>query len=215
MKIIQNLFILLLMAVIITACQEDPKDNPALQEAFKIHQEAMAIHDEIMPKMKDMNDTKGAVKQAMNQIQVRAEEMDTESFSALQTTMASLDAADKGMRDWMANISEVPGFAHDHDHGDHEDHDHGDHEDHDHGDHEGHDEGDHEDHDDHDHEAEGHDHEHKHGADPKLTPEQILEVQKTHKADILKLKEEMEAAMTGAKQILAAMASTGELSVEQ
>jgi hypothetical protein len=201
MKTIQNVLILFLSLAVLTACEEDPKDNPVLKEAFKIHNEAMAIHDEIMPQMKDLNDTKKAVQQAMNQIQIRAEEMDTESFSALQAAMSSLVAADEGMRDWMANISEVPGFAHDHNHGGH---DHGDHEDHDHGDHE-----------DHDHaEHEGHDHDHDHGPAPKLTPEQILEVQKTHKADILKLKEDMEAAMTGAKQVLSAMTTTEELNVE-
>jgi hypothetical protein len=195
MKTIKNLFFLLLLAAVMTACQEDPKDNPVLQEAFKIHKEAMAIHDEVMPQMKDLKDTKEAVQQAMNQIQIRAEEMDTESLSALQAAMASLEASDQGMRDWMANITEVPGFAHDHDHGDH---DHGEEEEHDHAE-----------------EGDGHDHDHSHGADPKLTPDQILEVQKALKADMLKLKDEMEAAVTGAKQLLSAMAPSNELEVEE
>lgn len=192
MKFVQNALTLMLIAVVLTACQEDPKDNPTLQEAFKVHNEAVAIHDEIMPKMKDLNDLKKEVQQAMNQIQIRAEEMDTESFSALQGAMVQLDAADKGMRDWMANLSEVPGFAHEHNHGDH-----------DHGEHEGE-----------DHEGHDHDHDHSHGSDPKLTPEQILEVQKAHKTDILKLKEEMEAAMTAAEQLLKSMAPNTELEVE-
>ncbi len=193
MRTIEKLFTLLLLMAVMTACQEDPKDNPVLQEAFKIHKESMALHDEVMPQMKNLAQVKEQVQQAMNRIQVKAEAMDTVQFAALQAVMGTLDAADQGMRDWMANITEVPGFAHDHDHGDH-----------DHGDHEGH------------AEEEGHEHNHEHGADPKLTPEQVLEVQKAHKADILKLKDEMEAAMSGAKQVLASVeAGVSELSVEE
>jgi uncharacterized phage infection (PIP) family protein YhgE len=170
MNKLQSFFLGCLSMLLIVACQDNPQDNPTLQEAFKLHKEAIAVHDEIMPQMKSLSELKDGLQQEMNQIQIRAEAMDMERFEALQQAHQQLAQADSSMRSWMSNLAEVPGF---------EDHDHG---------HEGH---------DHDH-----DHAHHHGDGPKLTPEQVLEVQQEQLKQIQQLKSDMDAGATAARQLL-------------
>ena len=87
-----------LIALLIGGCHSHPVD-PILEEAFGLHQEAIAVNKAIREKLQSVE----ANDSLMNNIRKR-----------LQT--------------WEENLVEVPGFEHDHDHshgGHHHHHDHG------------------------------------------------------------------------------------------
>ncbi len=80
----------------------------------------------------------------------------------LQGQISEIEAVSQEMKTWMSNLVEVPGNEHEH----------------------------------HDHEGEEHkedekeeEHKHEHGAKVEVTPEQLLEIQKEAKANILKIRD--------------------------
>lgn len=93
-------YVLLPLVLFICACSNSNEANPILEEAHKIHLEAMVVEQEV-------NKQLGAV--------------DQDSFN--------LAPFKKRLQSWDENLVEVPGFEddhhHDHDGHDHHDHDHG------------------------------------------------------------------------------------------
>ncbi len=139
------LLISLAIGVLLTACGEDPKDNPVLQEAFAVHTEAVNIHNEVMSQIADIDAMKSTMEAEMAALD-REDTANSAKIRSIGSVISQSIAIKDEMNNWMANLSEVPGF---------DDHDHG------HG------------------EGEGHDHDHSHDdAAAKLTPEQVLAVQK-------------------------------------
>ena len=85
MKIKTSLFIILSLLWII-GC----KDSSTTTED-SLYDEVMAIHDEIMPKMKDINDAKKQLKKIQNE----------ENQAQVDALILQLDQADEAMMEWM------------------------------------------------------------------------------------------------------------------
>lgn len=65
--------------------------------ASKFHDEIMVVHDEVMPKMKDIYRIKKALKKKVKGME------DEMKKSQIQEHIDALEAADDAMMDWMAN----------------------------------------------------------------------------------------------------------------
>jgi seryl-tRNA synthetase len=149
----------LLFALLTFACAcggKDEKAEATLKEAARLHNEAVAIHDSLMPMMKEINMLKVALVAQKDSLTGKNDSL----AGSLQTQIAALDAVSQEMRTWMENIVEVPGNEHHHHH-EGEAH------------------------------KEGEAHDHEHGKKVDVTPEQMLEIQKEIKANILKIKDKV------------------------
>ncbi|SFF41605.1 hypothetical protein [Thermoflexibacter ruber] len=138
---------------------KDEKSEALLKEAVKWHNEAMAIHKELMPKMKALEELKAKLTAQKDSLAGK----DENAISQLDAKIMNLENISKGMKEWMENIVEVP---HDEEHHHH-------------------------------HEGDAHDHDHsrEHEAKIDLTPEQMLEIQKEMKANILQIQEKIKAVL--------------------
>ena len=105
----KNLLILfLLSAFAFAACEggstnADQSDEPSAEEAMEaetaLYKKVMEVHDEVMPKMGDLNRVKRNLEQ-------KAEEMPGQVDTvAVAQTVAAIEAAENGMMDWMQGIS--------------------------------------------------------------------------------------------------------------
>ncbi|TAH18682.1 MAG: hypothetical protein EAZ08_10870 [Cytophagales bacterium] len=84
----------------------------------------------------------------------------------LQGKISEIEAISQEMSTWMANLVEVPGNEHEHHHHEGEEHKEGEEE-----------------------------HKHEHGEKVEVTPEQMLEIQKETKANIIKIKDKASAIL--------------------
>ena len=127
MKITHFVFIALLAFLAIGCSQDNPKDNPILQDAFSLHKEAIAVHDALMPEFEKWTELETALENEITRMNVAAEALDTVRMGELDAAKRQLAEAKANMKTWMENLAEVPGFEdedHGHDHGDGHDHDH-------------------------------------------------------------------------------------------
>ncbi|MGD1947433.1 MAG: hypothetical protein ACFB0A_14505 [Croceivirga sp.] len=103
------------MLLVLLSCGE-AKKSPELEEAFKIHNEALAIRGEMSKKLSELQANKDSI--------------------FVETHAATLSAIGTSLEEWDEQLVEVPGFEHEHDHSghDHSEHDHSehDHSEHDH-----------------------------------------------------------------------------------
>lgn len=150
----KNVVYLFVFLITLIACGgKDEKSEQLLKEAAQIHNEAMAIHDSLMPKIKKINDLKANLILQKDSLVGKNDSLAGE----LQKQIATIEEIGSDMKLLMENMVEVPGNeAHHH-------HEHG----------EGH---------------EHHDHNH---SKTEVTSEQMLEIQKEMKANILKIKEKI------------------------
>ncbi|GAB4113654.1 MAG: hypothetical protein OHK0057_16120 [Thermoflexibacter sp.] len=157
----QTYFSIVLFALLLGfSCNgKDEKSEALLREAVKWHNEAMAIHKELMPKMKAIEELKAKLTAQKDSLAGK----DENAISQLDAEIMNLENISTEMQEWMKNIVEVP---HDEEHHHH---------------HEG--------------EAHEHDHSHEHKAKIDLTPEQMLDIQKEMKANILKIQEKIKAVL--------------------
>ncbi len=93
MKATQIVFLL----VIVTACNQTAQQQ---QEEQKRWEEMMAIHDEVMPKMADINALSRQLKEKLAVLDTTQ----TEAQQKLRQTIEALSAAEDGMMTWMAEI---------------------------------------------------------------------------------------------------------------
>ena len=104
----QFLFVTLIVFMGLLACKTpNPKDDPVLQEAFKIHEQAVKMYKQVNEMLSSTDDLIAEIKGD-----------DTDStFAARKTTVISDAASLKAdLLKWEESLVEVPGFDHDHDH---------------------------------------------------------------------------------------------------
>lgn len=91
---------LFFVAFSFTACQEDEsaKEVKALQDEFNsTMKKTIAIHDEVMPKM-------GEINKLISELEQQSEKMQPEEFEA---ATLHLQEAHQGMMSWMKSLSET------------------------------------------------------------------------------------------------------------
>lgn len=94
--------------LLLFACKSNAGDNPIAKEAQTVYEEAVALHDEVMPKMGQTKSRIEELQQALNQLNVRGEEIDQERVQALETTQQNLQESYDGMMDWMKTLKPIP-----------------------------------------------------------------------------------------------------------
>ena len=95
----KNIFFLFLATVLLVSCGQDKTRVKAMED------EAIAIHDEVMPEM-------GTIIELKSQLMARMSAIDTtqvDSLNAFQTQMDNLIMAEEGMKNWMHSY-EVPDY---------------------------------------------------------------------------------------------------------
>lgn len=103
----KKIFFLLFVAAIAVACGQDKAKIKAMEE------EAIALHDEVMPEMGTIIELKGLLK-------ARMAALDTAAVAAIDTTAApvpteleilysALETAEEGMKNWMHSY-EAPDY---------------------------------------------------------------------------------------------------------
>ena len=83
----------------LSACTE--RQQQAAQQ--KAWDEMMVIHDEVMPRMSEINNLASTIEKALADTTI-SPELRTEA----EQTLANLEAADKGMWDWMYGLQQLP-----------------------------------------------------------------------------------------------------------
>lgn len=92
------LLITLLFIIVLNSCQEDEsaKEVKALQEEFDITmKETIAIHDEVMPKM-------GEINKLLNELEQNKENFESQDY---EDVTYQLKEAHQGMMTWMKDLS--------------------------------------------------------------------------------------------------------------
>ena len=103
----KNLFIIIsLFAVAFSACGDGAaaakqSDEAAQQAAWD---GMMAIHDEVMPNMGDMNRISQYLK---NYVEKKGDAIDASMKERIAATIKELEAGDEGMMGWMNNIKQL------------------------------------------------------------------------------------------------------------
>ena len=158
---IRILFVGLSLAFL-SAC--GTKQDPLLQEAAQVHNQAIAVHDEVMKQLED-------AQQLTQKLKARRESADSTGRAAIDGLIAEMDSSQKAMDTWMNEVVEVPGEeGHNHSHVHKK--------------------------------AENHDHAHDHAAQPEVTPQQMLDIQKEMKKNIEKIQADLTQQMEAAKKML-------------
>lgn len=93
----------LLLPLIMLACSHDKKPDENLQEAFKIHEDAVGLRNQLGNELEKLN------------------AIDDSLF--VLANKGNLDSIANALKSWDEQLVEVPGFEEEHDH-DHEGHDH-------------------------------------------------------------------------------------------
>ena len=101
-KVFGNLF--LLASIFLFACQSGTKE-PEKTERQKLYEEVMAIHDEMMPKIKPMRDVQKEILAALNDTSQNLSEEQKANYGAAYTF---LENADKHMNNWMKQFKNPP-----------------------------------------------------------------------------------------------------------
>ena len=97
MKRISFAWMLLLIA---SACSNSNKGQQEEQAASQdqLFDEVMEIHDEVMPRFRDISSMNKKIKQKMESTS------DSTTYNSLKEASATLEAANQSMRGWMSNI---------------------------------------------------------------------------------------------------------------
>lgn len=105
MKTVQTNSILFLMLVILAACTDQK-----LEQAQNLYQEAMEIHDAVMPRMDEMYKLRQKLTLKLDSISIDTV-ANTTRIAEYKKVLSDLTAAEKSMMDWMHNIQDVPGSS--------------------------------------------------------------------------------------------------------
>lgn len=98
--------ILFLAIVTFAACS----NNKQLEQAQNLYQEAMEIHDAVMPRMDEMYKLRQKLTLKLDSISVDTIS-NTTRIAEYKKVLSDLTVAEKGMMDWMHNIQDVPGSS--------------------------------------------------------------------------------------------------------
>jgi len=99
-----------------TACGD--KKDPKMEEAGKIHLEAMEIEEMLHEQVEGIDSLKIVLNDKKKTV------TDAATVASIDSTVAALDAVAKSFEEWEENLVEVPGLAHEHHHHEGEEHHH-------------------------------------------------------------------------------------------
>jgi hypothetical protein len=94
--------------LITMSCQPSSETDEKYARAQEIYQEAIAVHDEVMPRMDEIMRLKSLLKERIDALQQKGEEMNTDSLQHMQEIVQKLEEADEAMMQWMRNVKQVP-----------------------------------------------------------------------------------------------------------
>ena len=94
------------------------KKDPKMEEAGKIHLEAMEIEETLHEQVEGIDSLKIVLNDKKKTI------TDAAAVASIDSTVAALDAVAKSFEEWEENLVEVPGLAHEHHHHEGEEHHH-------------------------------------------------------------------------------------------
>ena len=125
MKYFKTTSLLTLLALFIFACKGDaPKVNTSPGEVRKkamseneaaqetLYDEVIAIHDEVMPKMSDINRVKRALKEHASGLTSPKCEFQEEDRGKIKGMVAKLEEADESMMQWMRDFKKPENVSH-------------------------------------------------------------------------------------------------------
>jgi hypothetical protein len=102
---------------LIIACAD--KKDPKMEEAGKIHLEAMEIEEAIAEQIESVDSLKNVL------VEKKKTLTDAASIASIDSTVAALEKVHGSFEEWEGSLVEVPGLAHEHhDHGKGEEHHH-------------------------------------------------------------------------------------------
>jgi hypothetical protein len=95
-----TIFILLAAALLGASACSNARQEAAQQKAWD---EMMVVHDEVMPRMSEINTLAKSIETSLADTTLSAE-----LRAAAEQTLAELEAADKAMWDWMYDLQQLP-----------------------------------------------------------------------------------------------------------
>lgn len=104
----KNLIVIFSLVVVLAAC--DRKKENTDVTALTVYQEAMKIHDELMPRMDEMYNLERKLKTLRDSL--GADSLNNSGkIAGINEKLSALEAANKDMMDWMHHVQDVPGAA--------------------------------------------------------------------------------------------------------
>jgi hypothetical protein len=94
------------------------KKDPKMEEAGKIHLEAIEIEETLHEQVEGIDSLKIVLNDKKKTV------TDAAAVASIDSTVAALDAVAKSFEEWEENLVEVPGLAHEHHHHEGEEHHH-------------------------------------------------------------------------------------------
>ena len=107
----KKIILTLVAATLMISC-ESKKENTETNEvtALTVYQEAMKIHDEVMPRMDEMYQLQGKLKKMNDSLRTDSV-ANASKIAIVREKLSALETANKDMMDWMHNVKDVPGAA--------------------------------------------------------------------------------------------------------
>ncbi|MEK6479734.1 hypothetical protein WJR50_19480 [Catalinimonas sp. 4WD22] len=100
---------LIIINLLIMSCQPSSSEtDEKYARAQEIYQEAIAVHDEVMPRMDEIMRLKSLLNERIEGLQQKGEEINTDSLQHMQEIVQKLEEADEAMMQWMRNVKQVP-----------------------------------------------------------------------------------------------------------
>lgn len=90
-----------------TASEKEAKD-PEMEKAQTIYTEAIAIHDEVMPRMDDIMRLKRKLNAQKDSLSQLGADTYAARIDSIELLVANLEKADKAMMQWMRSIKQLP-----------------------------------------------------------------------------------------------------------
>ncbi len=102
---------LLSTTLLLGSCQSSTttEADPTLERAQTIYAEAIAVHDEVMPRMDELMQLRQKLELRVTSMQEQPEEDYADSLQQMQTAIQNLRDADEAMMQWMRSVQKVPG----------------------------------------------------------------------------------------------------------
>ena len=103
--------IILSTTLLLGSCQSSTttEADPTLERAQTIYAEAIAVHDEVMPRMDELMQLRQKLELRVTSMQEQPEEDYADSLQQMQTAIQNLRDADEAMMQWMRSVQKVPG----------------------------------------------------------------------------------------------------------
>lgn len=97
----------------LSSCQPSPsaEESKNITQAQDIYSEAMAIHDEVMPRMGEIMQLRQAIETRIDSLHQLDSAVYADTVQYMQFVARNLQYADQAMMQWMRNVKKVPGLA--------------------------------------------------------------------------------------------------------